>query len=149
MCCHSPGVTSHDASDSQTFAVIGAAMEVHRHLGPGFLEAVYREAVRWELGDRHIPFQTEVHLPIQFKGRQLVTGYRADLVCYGQIIVELKALRHISTPEEAQVLNYLKARGCPGPCCSTSAPRVCNAAGSCGRSINQLPDTRTPRRERN
>jgi GxxExxY protein len=111
MCCHSPGVTSHDASDSQTFAIIGAAMEVHRHLGPGFLEAVYREAVRWELGDRHIPFQTEVHLPIQFKGRQLVTGYRADLVCYGQIIVELKALRHISSSEEAQVLNYLKASG--------------------------------------
>jgi len=97
--------------DSQTFAIIGAAMDVHRNLGPGFLEAVYREALRWELGVREIPFQAEVPLPISFKGRRLATSFRADLVCYGQVIVELKALRKIAGVEEAQLLNYLKASG--------------------------------------
>jgi GxxExxY protein len=102
--------------DPETFAIIGAAMEVHRHLGMGFLEAVYVEAVyvealHYELTDRDIPFAAEVTLPITFKGRRLVTRYRADLVCYGQVIVELKALRDVGGPEMAQVLNYLKASG--------------------------------------
>ena len=99
-------------SDPDTYAIIGAAMEVHRHLGLGFLEAVYAEAMHYELMDRDIPFAAEVWLPITFKGRRLVTRYRADLVCYGKIIVELKALRETGGSEMAQVLNYLKASGC-------------------------------------
>jgi len=97
--------------DPQTYAIIGAAMEVHRHLGHGFLEAVYREALRVELGTQGIPFHAEVRLPITFKGRLLSTSYRADLICYDQVLVELKALQTVGGAEEAQVLNYLKASG--------------------------------------
>jgi GxxExxY protein len=97
--------------DPQTYAIIGAAMEVHQCLGPGFHEAVYGEALRGELEARGIPLEAEVPFPITFKGRRLRTGFRADLVCYGEVLVELKALRAITGAEEAQVLNYLKASG--------------------------------------
>jgi GxxExxY protein len=97
--------------DSQTFAIIGAAMEVHRHLGPGFLESAYSAAIRLEFVARGIPFESEVALPVMFKGQRLCVGFRADLVCYGQVIVELKALRTITGAEEAQLINYLKASG--------------------------------------
>jgi len=97
--------------DLQTYAIIGAAMEVQRQLGPGFLEAVYAEALRCELSDRGIPFRAEVPFLVTFRGRRLAVGFRADLVCYGEVLVELKALRSITGTEEAQVLNYLKASG--------------------------------------
>ncbi|MGH7591384.1 MAG: GxxExxY protein [Gemmatimonadales bacterium] len=99
--------------DPQTYAIIGAAMEVHRQLGPGFLEAVYGEALRCELLEREIPFAAEVVLPVLFKSRRLTTSYRADLVCYGAIIVELKARREVGGSEDAQALNYLKASSLP------------------------------------
>lgn len=98
-------------SDPRTFAVIGAAMEVHGKLGCGFLEAVYQEAMERELELRDIPFARQVDLLIRYKGRVLETRYRADLVCYGSALVELKALTQTGTAEEAQVLNYLKATG--------------------------------------
>ena len=101
--------TDADSRDPQTRAIIGAAMEVHRQLGPGFLEAVYQEALAIELADRRTPFQREQELPIDYKGRRLPCKYRADFVCYEDIIVELKALQLLSGTEEAQVLNYLKA----------------------------------------
>ena len=98
-------------NDPRTFAIIGAAMEVHRRLGCGFLEAVYQEAMELELSLRDIPFDHEVDLPVRYKGRVLRTIYRADLVCYASVLVELKALVQTGTTEEAQVLNYLKATG--------------------------------------
>ena len=101
--------TDADSRDPQTRAIIGAAMEVHRQLGPGFLEAVYQEALAIELADRRTPFQREQELPIDYKGRRLPCKYRADFVCYEDIIVELKAVQLLSGTEEAQVLNYLKA----------------------------------------
>jgi GxxExxY protein len=97
--------------DPQTFAIIGAAMEVHRQLGRGFLEAVYHEALAQEFRDRGIVYQREVDLAILYKGRRLPCSYRADLVCFDSVIVELKALDELSTRDEAQVLNYLKATG--------------------------------------
>jgi len=98
--------------DPQTYAIIGAAMTVHRELGPGFLEVVYAEALRLELADLGIPFRSQVQLPVRFKGRHLTTRFRMDLLCFEQVVVEVKALRSIGGPEAAQLLNYLKASGC-------------------------------------
>jgi GxxExxY protein len=93
----------------KVFAIVGAAIEVHRELGPGFLEAVYQEAMELELRERDIPFEAQKPLRISYKGKTLNKEYFADFVCYGQVIVELKALDRLSSNEEAQVLNYLKA----------------------------------------
>jgi len=98
-------------NDPRTFAIIGAAMEVHRQLGCGFLEPVYQEAMALELTTRAVPHRREVDLPVFYKGHQLKTAYSADFLCYESIIVELKALTKMSGTEEAQVLNYLKASG--------------------------------------
>jgi GxxExxY protein len=95
----------------EVYVIVGAAIEVHRELGPGFLEGVYQEALEMELGLQAVPFQAGKHLQIGYKGRVLAKDYIADLVCFDQIIVELKALERLSGREEAQVLNYLKATG--------------------------------------
>ena len=97
--------------DPKTYAIIGAAMEVHRELGCGFLEAVYQEALARELSLRQIPFQREVELPIAYKGQRLSVFYKADFICYETVIVELKALARLGGVEEAQIINYLKATG--------------------------------------
>jgi len=97
--------------DNQTYAIIGAAMEVHRLLGHGFLESVYQEALVLELADRSISYSREQELPIYYKGKILACGYRVDLVCYGEIVVELKAIGGLGPKEQAQVINYLKATG--------------------------------------
>jgi len=78
--------------DEQTFAIIGAAMEVHRELGHGFLEAVYQDALAVEFGLRQVPFNREVVLPVFYKGGKLPSSYRADFVCFGEVLVEIKAL---------------------------------------------------------
>ena len=98
-----------DERDPRTYAIIGAAMEVHRQLGHGFLEPVYQEALLQEMIERRIPFGREVDLPIYYKGKPLPIHYRADFVCYSSVIVELKALARIGGIEEAQLMNYLKA----------------------------------------
>lgn len=95
--------------DPQTYAIIGAAMEVHRVLGHGFLEAVYQEALALEMTARNIPFEREKDLAIDFKGFPLKTRYRADFLCYGEIVVEIKAISSLTGHDEAQLLNYLKA----------------------------------------
>lgn len=99
--------------DPKTFAIIGAAMEVHRQLGCGFLEAVYQEALSIELDQRNISYQREIELPIFYKNRRLETSYRADFICYDTVVVELKALTRLGGVEEAQIINYLKATGLP------------------------------------
>ena len=99
------------SGDEQTYALIGAAMEVHRRLGPGFLEAVYQEALGIEFREHDIPFEREVEVPITYRDAQLACTYRADFVSYGDVIVELKALRQITDTERAQTINYLKATG--------------------------------------
>ena len=109
MAADEDGAGSH--RDPQTYAIIGAAIEVHRCLGRGFLESVYQEALALEFQDRSIPFVREVDLAVSYKGRVLACGYRADFVCFNEIIVELKSIREVTDREHAQIINYLKATG--------------------------------------
>lgn len=95
--------------DHQTYAIIGAAMEVHKCLGCGFPEAPYSEALEREFRERGIPYKKEVRFDINYKGTPLRNFYRADFVCFDQIIVELKALQRITRIEIAQAITYLKA----------------------------------------
>lgn len=95
----------------EVFAIIGAAMEVHRTLGHGFLEPVYQEAMEIESSERKIPFVSQQVLQIRYKDRVLKKEYIADMVCFEKIIVEFKALDKLTGREESQVINYLKATG--------------------------------------
>ena len=86
-------------------------MEVHRELGRGFLELVYQTALALEFQDRAIPFKGEVALPVRYKGRLLSCGYRADFVCFENFLVEIKAIARLTSADDAQLLNELKATG--------------------------------------
>ncbi len=99
--------------ESETYAINGAAMEVHRQLGCGFLEAVYQEALEIELKARSVPFQSQKEIQVAYKGIHLNRGYIADFLVFDQIIVEIKAIHQMSSLEEAQLLSYLKATGLP------------------------------------
>lgn len=91
-----------------TFAVIGAAMEVHGILGPGFLEAVYQAALERELTLRCIPFDKQVRLPVSYKD-VLIGEYVADLIIDGKLIVEIKAVSNFNSQHQAQAMHYLAA----------------------------------------
>ncbi|MDD2220221.1 MAG: GxxExxY protein [Desulfoplanes sp.] len=97
----------------EVYDIFGAAIEVHRTLGPGFLEAVYQEAFELELQDWGIPYESQKPLHIHYKGNLLEKEYIADLVCYGRILVELKAVKELVPVHYAQVINYLKVTGLP------------------------------------
>ena len=93
----------------ECYKIVGACMEVHRTLGCGFLEPVYQEALAFELQRQGIPYEREKEYEINYKGLILSKTYKVDFLCYGNIIVELKALGQLSKEHMAQVLNYLKA----------------------------------------
>ena len=95
----------------ESYRIIGAAFDVHKELGCGFLEAVYQEALSLEFNHKNIPFIEQQQLRITYKGNLLKKNYVADFVCYDKIIVELKALSAINNDHKAQLLNYLKATG--------------------------------------
>jgi len=95
----------------ESFEIIGACMEVHNELGCGFLEPVYQEALEIIFKEKRIPFEREKELEISFHGNTLKKKYYADFVCYGGIILELKAINELNSQHTAQVLNYLKVTG--------------------------------------
>jgi GxxExxY protein len=95
----------------ETYQIIGCAMEVHRELGPGFLEPVYQESLEIEFGIQEVPNLREAPLPLEYKGRLLKKKYYADFTCFDKIIVELKALKALTPEHYAQALNHLKATG--------------------------------------
>lgn len=97
--------------EDESYAVIGAAMEVYNQLGSGFLEAVYQEAMELELAERGIPFVPQPQVSIQYKGKALKLFYIPDFVVFDSIIVESKAIQALGPIEDAQLLNYLKATG--------------------------------------
>ena len=97
--------------DQRTYEIIGAAMEVHKELGCGFLEAVYHEALERELRTQKIPFKSQSGIRIGYKGIPLKKSYQPDFVCFDEVLVEIKALSNLSGTEEAQLINYLKATG--------------------------------------
>ena len=96
----------------ESYNITGAAMYVYNTLGPGFLEAVYQEALAIEFSKRGIPFQREKELKIYYDGHELKQTYRPDFVCYDNIIVEIKAVGDLDNTHRSQVYNYLKATGC-------------------------------------
>ena len=93
----------------EVYVIIGTAMEVHNVLGCGFLEAVYQEALEIEFRKQNIPFTSQSQLPIKYKDHLLKKTYVADFICFNKIVIEIKAINHLSSFEEAQLLNYMKA----------------------------------------
>lgn len=93
----------------EVYAIIGAAIEVHKQLGHGFLEAVYQEALAIEMNARTIPFRSQQPIRVQYKEISLKAAYIADFVAFDKIIMELKAIDKLGVREDSQLLNYLKA----------------------------------------
>ncbi len=93
----------------ESYSIIGAAMEVHRTLGKGFLESVYQESLGLEFKKRQIPFSREQILELFYKGDKLSKYFVADFICFDKIILELKSVSGLTSEHEAQVFNYLKA----------------------------------------
>ncbi|HJJ38821.1 MAG TPA: GxxExxY protein [Methanocorpusculum sp.] len=91
--------------------IVGCAFEVYNRLGVGFLEQVYQEALELELKYAEIPFDSQKHIPVYYRGEELNAFYKADIVCFNKVIVELKAEKKLSDSAELQLINYLKATG--------------------------------------
>jgi GxxExxY protein len=96
---------------AESYKIIGACFEVYKEKGSGFVEPVYQECLELELGLQKIPFSPQQHLPLSYKGIPLKQRYIPDFICYGKIIVELKAVTELVDEHRAQVHNYLKATG--------------------------------------
>src|ERR1035437_4138003 len=97
------------AENVLTDQIIGCAIEVHRHLGPGLLEAVYEECLCYELSQIGLRFERQVHLPVSYKGIKLACGHKLDLVVEDSVVVEIKAIDELAPIHQAQLLIYLKA----------------------------------------
>ena len=95
----------------EVYALIGAAMQVYNELGQGFFKPIYQEAIEMELAARRVPFEARKEIRVFYKGARLRSFYVADLVVFGQVVVELKALDRLTSREESQLLNSLKATG--------------------------------------
>jgi len=115
--------------DQRTYKIIGAAIEVHKELGCGFLEAVYQEALGREFLNQEIPFKSQPNIQIEYKGRPLNKTYQPDYMCYDEVIIEIKAISGLSGIEEAQLINYLKATALKIGLLLNLAPNLSNTKG--------------------
>jgi GxxExxY protein len=97
--------------DPLTAAVIGAAIEVHRVLGPGLFETVYEECLAWELEHRSLPVRRQAAVPVVYKGNKLAASYRIDLLVDERLVVEVKAVDRVLAVHDAQMLTYMKMSG--------------------------------------
>lgn len=97
--------------EEETYRLRGAIFEVYKEKGCGFLEAVYQECLEIELGVQNVPFVAQPKLELDYRGQKLKSTYEPDLICFGQIIVELKAVSALADEHRAQIHNYLKATG--------------------------------------
>jgi GxxExxY protein len=97
--------------DPRTYAILGGAMEVHSILKRGFLESIYCQALMIEFTARGIPFEVEVPCAVEYKGQRLGGLHHMDFVCYGSVVVEVKARSALGPADQAQVLNYLAISG--------------------------------------
>jgi|SRR5690606_32769187 len=97
--------------EEETYRILGACFEVYKDKGCGFLEAVFQECLELELGLQGMPFQAQVPLPLSYKGVLLKQRYVADFVCFGKVLVEIKAVSRLTDEHRAQVQNYLHATG--------------------------------------
>ncbi len=95
----------------ESYRIMGACFEVYKEKGCGFLEAVFQECMQLEMGMQGIPFEAQKIIPLNYKGVPMVQTYKADLICFGNVLVELKAVSELSDEHRAQVLNYLHATG--------------------------------------
>ena len=99
---------SHESTNELTEQIIGAAIEVHRYLGPGLLESNYEDGFCIEMEDRGIPYRRQPMLPVSYKGRKVRAYYRPDVIVAQQVIVEIKAVDRLAEIHKAQVLTYLR-----------------------------------------
>lgn len=95
----------------ESYQIMGACFEVYKQKGCGFVEPVYQECLELELAMQKIPFAAQLELKLEYKGRPLKQTYKPDFVCFGEIIVEIKAVSKLTDEHRAQVHNYLKATG--------------------------------------
>jgi GxxExxY protein len=108
-----------------TGQIIAAAIEVHRHLGPGLLESSYASCLQRELAERRVGYATQQPVPLVYKGATLEPAYRVDFVVEGEVIVELKCIDRLLSIHDAQVLTYLRLTGCPvGLLINFNVPRL-------------------------
>jgi GxxExxY protein len=105
---HSPNKIEDLLYKEEVYSIMGAAFETHKELGCGFLESVYQEAFEFELTKRKIPFVSQPNLQVHYKDFLLQKTFKADLVAFDKIIIEIKAIDKLSSIDDAQILNYLK-----------------------------------------
>ena len=106
-------IEEQEAVNAVSKIVIGAAIEVHRVMGPGLLESVYEECLMLELALRGVTAERQVHTPLRYKGHALQTTFRADLVIQSSLLVEVKSIDKLAPIHDSQVLTYLKLTGIP------------------------------------
>ena len=104
-------MTQKTERDPLTHQIIGAAIEVHRHLGPGILESAYEECLCFELAQRGLSLRRQVALPLHYKGQRLELGFRPDLIVEEKVLVELKCIEKLMSIHDAQLLTYLRLSG--------------------------------------